>query len=197
MLIAGFWLLVFLGIIWQVYFIDNQKPLKDEIGAIPTLHYVPPPTPTPVPKVVYLRQTRFIAERCKDPAHVNFYKAKITVYNPSSETATNIQLRVRPYRGAVRVGGTAELDDVLPENDPISKITNWVLVPDLAPKASVEVTCYFRQQDPFLPAGNPGPVITYHTPLLGDVTTPDTVLARLSATLSSTEMVKLSNPPHR
>jgi hypothetical protein len=96
---------------------------------------------------------------------IESFTCRVTLKNDGTETATGVQVWVRPYRGTrtddENVGRSPY--QVLSDNDPLSLFGEWVPFPDLAPGQSSTQSVVFVARQGMHPGPNSDPQIIFKT----------------------------------
>jgi hypothetical protein len=173
-LIVAFWVIILLTAAWQFY-TYNEKLSQPTAAAQAPQHFYfyppgsrapdqpPPAGPTAKPGAD-VRQTAYSVDLNKPTA--GFMTCHVTLKNFGLSKALNIQVKVRPYRGATNEDGEASFQPkvyTLPDDDPISQIGDYVSFPDLAPGESETRDVQFAIHTEVNPGTNPNPDIIFET----------------------------------
>jgi hypothetical protein len=161
--IIAFWVFIIAMLIWQFY--SYNQGLSEAAQAHPQqehyffMHTNAPAAAMPVSQNASLRQTAFTYQ--KDTPSGNF-TCSVTVKNIGLSKATDVQVRVRPFRGSL--DGDEDNDQgakPFDENSQISQIGQWVSFPDIAPGESATEEAIFLTKIGIIPGKNPDPQITF------------------------------------
>jgi hypothetical protein len=168
-LIISFW--VFIGgmLAWQAYTYEINSE-KESAARPPPQHFFfdpsrdhKPGTGDPNLQVADVRQTGYSIT--DNPMAKNF-AFNVVLTNKGNAKATNVQVCIRPYRGAKRGGarnGDGGLPQPIPDNDPLALQNQWVEAPDLGPNESCTVSATFMSHPGINPGSNPSPQIVFQT----------------------------------
>jgi hypothetical protein len=165
-LILLFWVIVIGGLIKGAYDFDSN--LQSKAAAHPTADetfFTPlpgqasaPPAPADAADV---QQVAFTTQ--DDTPGAGSFTCEVTLKNQGNEKARNIQIQVRPFKGAEV--GTDEVGHthpgVLSDTDPRSQLNDWLAFPDLAPGESSTQSIVFTSRPGVEPGQNPKPVINF------------------------------------
>ena len=168
--IVVFWVIVLFMIVKSCR--DSEEIRHNEAVAHPQeqefFYTTPPPgvnapaaTPT-AEATADVRQITYSVQ--KDTPTTGDFTAQVTVKNVGGKKAVNVQVHVRPYRGAAI--DSSDIGPVLPpltENDPLSQYGSWITFPDLAPGESSTATAVFLTSPRMAFGKNSKPEIVFQT----------------------------------
>ncbi|MCE0497597.1 MAG: hypothetical protein LV481_06600 [Methylacidiphilales bacterium] len=163
-LIVAFWTFVVVMLAWQAYNYNAQVVTHPKPAPEQHYFYNPGLIPSSGPKVPDVRQTSYRV--IPDSPQPGSFTVQFTIKNVGTATATNIQVKIRPYRGFIPgdpdnppPGGTASGPPIpavpLSDNDPTSQYGQWVSMPDLAPGQSNSESAVFPNQPNMSPIDSP------------------------------------------
>ncbi len=148
----SFWAFIVIMLGWQAYQYnakiskaDPLHPTQEHFFFIHTNAHlvVIPPVAKDGPDV---QQTRFTIE--DNTPGASSFTCHVTLKNVGKAKAVNVQVNVRPYRGAptgdVDVGRSSAAP--VNDSDPIAQFGQWVSFPDLDPGQSDTETAVFTKQ---------------------------------------------------
>jgi hypothetical protein len=158
---------IIIMLLWEAYQynekiskVDPLHPTQQHFYFIHTNAHmtVAPPMRNDGPDV---QQTNFVVEN-NTPGNASF-TCLVTLKNKGKVKAVNVQVNVRPYRGA-KIGS----DDVgrtsskpLDDGSPLAQLGQWVSFPDLASGASDTESAVFTKQTGVNFGNNPTPDIIF------------------------------------
>jgi hypothetical protein len=162
-LIVCFWVFVGAMLFKQCHDSDAQR--QEQAKKVDAHYFFAPapttPTPTPPETKADVQQTAFIVQD-DTPGPGNF-TCVVTLKNVGSLTAKNIQIQVRPFRGAHtgndNVGHTPF--GILSDNDPLAQMSVSLAFSDLAPGQQATQSTVFSSHANVAPGKNPKPEITF------------------------------------
>jgi hypothetical protein len=169
-LIIAFWVIVGSMLIWQLY--SYNQGMNQAEAAHPTqtqfifLHTnAAPASPVVVrSNKADVEQTRFVVQ--PETPSAGSFTCLVTLKNVGLAKATDVQICVRPFRGASNfdedVGHQASTGPI-PDDDPISQFNDWLSFPDLAPGESDTRPIEFTDRTDYRPGANPKPQIIFKT----------------------------------
>jgi hypothetical protein len=169
-LIIAFWIFIIGMLVWEFY--DYNQGLSQQAKDHPrqTQFFAYPPGSGPAAKPVPVRaagadvqQTAFTIE--EDTPGKGSFTCHITLKNEGQSIAVAVQVKVRPFRGVSNYDEDAgsQRAIVLSDDDPISRIGEFVSFPDLAPNESSTQSVVFLSRSDFKPGKNPSPQILFQT----------------------------------
>jgi hypothetical protein len=160
-----FWIFVITMLLWQFYLYNNKLSQPDAqpkqehyffyqhvaTAAAPVEHEGP-----------FVEQTDFSVED-NTPTSASF-TCHVTLKNIGKGKATNVEVSVRPYRGAF----VSDVDDgsrndnkAIDDNSPLAQVSQWVEFPDLDPGESKTESVVFLKQGSSNYGTNPKPEVIY------------------------------------
>jgi hypothetical protein len=161
-----FWIFVITMLLWQFYQYneklstpDPQHPTQEHF-----FFYMPNPHAKAAPVEHEGPFVEQVAFRVQDntPTTVNF-TCFVTLKNNGKAKATNVQARVRPYRGTIAGDLDAGHNSLTPidENSAMSQYGQWIDFPDLAPGESSTQSVVLLKQAGGNYGQNPSPEVIY------------------------------------
>jgi hypothetical protein len=98
-----------------------------------------------------------------DTPSTGSFTCYVTLKNVGSMPATEVQICVRPYRGASNYDEDVghQNPNGISDDDPLAKFSDWLSFPDLAPGESMTRSIVFSLQAPIKPGKNPKPQIVF------------------------------------
>jgi hypothetical protein len=169
-LIIAFWVFIGFMLIWQLY--SYNQGMNQQAIDHPTqtqfifLHTNAAPVS---PRVVRsdeadVEQTSFVVQ--PETPSAGSFTCLVTLKNVGLSKATDIQVCVRPFRGASNFDedvGHQTSTGPLSDDDPISRFNDWLSFPDLAPGQSDTRSINFTNRTDYNPGVNPKPQIIFKT----------------------------------
>jgi len=168
-IITGFWVFIIGMIIWSFYSYNASLNKQAEDHPKQTQFFflhtnAPPVAPAMVhPDKAEVEQTAYRTEG--DTPSVGSFTAYVTVKNVGALPATQVQVCVRPYRGASNYDEDVGHSNPngLSDDDPVSRFSDWLSFPDLAPGESMTRPIVFTARTEIKPGHNPKPQIVFVT----------------------------------
>jgi len=173
-LYVAFWVLVGSMLFWQFHTYNRKldKAVADAgprqehfyfINAAQTNTTVANPNPTIKPDGADVKQVSFsFQNNVPNPGSITCH---VALKNEGNMKATDIQIQVFPFRGAL-VGTEDDNNDPLhaiPDSDPAAQYNQWISFPDLEPGQTMTKDAVFLGRPGMTPADNARPKITFHT----------------------------------
>ncbi len=166
-IITAFWVFIIGMIIWSFFSYNSslnqqaeQHPEQTKFiflhtNAAPIAPAAAHPDKAEVQQIGYTVQM--------DTPSAGNFTALVTLKNVGAMPATNVQICVRPYRGATNYDEDVGHSDPrgLSDDDPLSKFNDWLSFPDLAPGESMTRPIVFTTRTEIKPGHNPKPQIVF------------------------------------
>lgn len=206
-LITGFWVFIIGMIIWSFFSYNasmnkqaDEHPAQTQFIFLQTNATPVSPTAAHSEKAD-VQQVGYRLEM--DTPSTGSFTAYVTLKNSGAMPATQVQICVRPYRGATLYDEDVGHSDPrgLSDDDPLSRFNDWLSFPDLAPGESLTRTIVFTTQGMIPPGHNPKPQIVFASDKNGPKTPrppeqPATTTTP-AATTPATTPAPDSTPAHR
>jgi len=168
-ILTGFWVFIIGMIIWS--FFSYNASLNQQAEQHPTqtkfifLHTnAAPVAPAEAhPDKAIVEQTGY--RTVMDAPSVGSFTAYVTLKNVGAMPAAQVQICVRPYRGASNYDEDVGHSNPngLSDDDPLSRFSDWLSFPDLAPGESMTRPIVFTTRSEIRPGQNPKPQIVFES----------------------------------
>jgi hypothetical protein len=168
-LIWAFWIFIIGMLLWQFYNY-NKGITQDAIDHPKPEHYFFPHTNAAASahgqtdihhSGAFVHQAGFIVHR-DTPSPGNF-TCEVTLKNEGDAAATNVQVHVRPFKGALMGDEDVGNPKPLTDNDPTSQMGQWVTFPDIPAGQTASESVVFLNQGGLKPGSNPDPEIVFES----------------------------------
>lgn len=168
-----FWIFIGGMLIWQFYSYNHgMDQAQVDHPQQEHFYFYPPATKadgTAQPKPVDGADVRQVNYAALDgQPNPGCFTSHVVLKNVGNAKAINIQIWIRPYRGA----GVGD-EDVSPnfhylsDDDPLAQVGEWIAFPDLAPGESSTADVVFTNRPGIHPGKNPNPQINFQTAKAG------------------------------
>ncbi|HEX4138847.1 MAG TPA: hypothetical protein VHY09_00750 [Candidatus Methylacidiphilales bacterium] len=168
-LIWAFWIFIAVMLLWQFYTFNAkisappEHPKPDHYFFYQGTKAAEAAAAAAVHESAYVEQTGFTVEN--NTPNSSAFTCHVTLKNTGKTKAINVEVCVRPFRGAMDhdpdSGGNQDTKPVA-DNSPLGQMNQWVAFPDLGPgESSTQSVVFMKVGNPPFFGDNPKPEISF------------------------------------